>query len=79
MARLIYALNQSLDGYIDHLKMGPPSPTLFRHFIEDVRGLKGMVYGRRMYEIMRYWDEDQPDWDAEDLDFATAWRSSSSE
>ena len=37
---------------------------LFRHFIEHVRGLAGSVYGRRMYEIMRYWDEDHPEWDA---------------
>ncbi len=28
-----------------------------------------------MYEIMRYWDDDLPDWDAEDRDFAAAWRS----
>jgi hypothetical protein len=28
-----------------------------------------------MYEIMRYWDDDLPDWDAEDRDFAVAWRS----
>jgi dihydrofolate reductase len=34
-----------------------------------------MVYGRRMYEIMRYWDEDLPGWDAEDHEFAAAWRS----
>jgi len=40
-----------------------------------VRHLAGCVYGRRTYEIMRYWDEDQPDWNAEDLDFAAAWRS----
>jgi len=40
-----------------------------------VRNLAGFVYGRRTYEIMRYWDEDQPGWDAEDLDFAAAWRS----
>jgi dihydrofolate reductase len=33
------------------------------------------VYGRRTYEIMRYWDEDLPEWDAEELDFAAAWRS----
>ena len=33
-----------------------------------------MVYGRRMYEIMRYWDEDLPDWDAEDHEFAAVWR-----
>jgi dihydrofolate reductase len=34
-----------------------------------------MVYGRRMYEIMRYWDDDNPDWDAEERDYATVWRS----
>ena len=40
-----------------------------------MRGLTGSVYGRRMYEVMRYWDEDLPDWDAEERDFAAAWRS----
>lgn len=75
MARLVYALNQSLDGYIDHLKMGPPRPALFRHFIEDVRGLTGMVYGRRMYEVMRYWDEDHVEWHTEDRDYAAVWRN----
>ena len=74
MAKLVFGLNQSLDGYVDHLEMGPPHPALFRHFIERVRGLTGSVYGRRMYEVMRYWDEDRPDWDPEDLDFAAAWR-----
>ena len=34
-----------------------------------------MVYGRRMYEVMRYWDDDRPDWDAEERDYATVWRS----
>jgi len=75
MAKLVYGLNQSLDGYVDHLKLGPPRPALFRHFIEQVRGLTGMLYGRRIYEIMRYWDDDLPDWDAVDRDFAAVWRS----
>ena len=75
MAKLVFAMNQSLDGYVDHLKLGPPRPALSRHFIERVRGLTGMVYGRRIYEIMRYWDDDLPDWDAEDREFATVWRS----
>jgi len=75
MAKLVYGLNQSLDGYVDHLEMGPPDPALFRHFIEQVRDLTGIVYGRRMYEVMRYWDEDLPDWDAEERDFAAVWRS----
>ena len=63
-----------LDGYVDH-KVMPPDTRLFRHFIEHVRGLTGMVYGRRMYEVMRYWDEDLPDWDAEERDYAAVWRS----
>ena len=75
MAKLVYGLNQSLDGYVDHMKMGPPHPALFRHFIELTRGLTGMLYGRRMYETMRYWDDDLPDWDAEDREFAAVWRS----
>jgi hypothetical protein len=28
-----------------------------------------------MYEVMRYWDEDRPEWVAEEHDFAAAWRS----
>ncbi len=74
MAKLVFGLNQSLDGYVDHMAFSP-SPALFRHFIEQVRGLTGMVYGRRMYEVMRYWDEDQTEWVAEERDFAAAWRS----
>ena len=75
MAKLVYGLNQSLDGYVDHMAMGPPHPSLFRHFIELVRGCTGMLYGSRLYEIMRYWDEDVSDWDADDREFAAAWRS----
>jgi dihydrofolate reductase len=75
MAKLVYGLSQSLDGYVDHKKLGPPAPAAFRHFLEQVRGLTGFIFGRRMYEIMRYWDEDSPDWDAEDREFAVAWRS----
>jgi dihydrofolate reductase len=74
MAKLVFGLQQSLDGYVDHQKLGPPRPALFRHFIEQARGQSGFLYGRGMYEIMRYWDEDQTDWDAEDHDFAAVWR-----
>jgi dihydrofolate reductase len=73
MAKFVFGMNQSLDGYVDHLEFRP-SPALFRHFIEQVRDLTGSVYGRRMYEVMRYWDEDRPEWDSEERDFAAAWR-----
>lgn len=75
MAKLIFGMSQSLDGYVDHLKLGPPAPSVFRHFLDHVRGLSGCIYGRGLYEIMRYWDEDLPDWDADDHEFAAAWRS----
>lgn len=73
MAKLVFGMNQSLDGYVDHEEFAT-GPVLFRHWIEHVRDLTGSVYGRRMYEIMRYWDEDHPEWSAEQLEFAVAWR-----
>jgi hypothetical protein len=72
MAKLIYGLQQSLDGYVDHTEMGP-TPALFRYFTEHVRNLAGSVYGRVTYGLMRYWDVDQPDWGAAEIDFAAAW------
>jgi len=74
MARLVFAMNQSLDGYVDHQEFAP-GPSLFRHFVEHMRGLTGSVYGRVLYEVMRYWDEDHPEWNAAERDFAATWRS----
>ena len=74
MAKLVFGMNQSLDGYVDHQEFAP-GPALFRHWIEHVRGLTGSVYGRRLYEVMRYWDDDQPEWTPDERDFAAAWRS----
>ena len=73
MARLVFGMNQSLDGYVDHTAFAP-SARLFRHFIEEASGQAGSLYGRRIYEIMRYWDEDHPEWDADRHAFAAAWR-----
>ncbi|MCV9939399.1 dihydrofolate reductase family protein [Boseaceae bacterium BT-24-1] len=74
MAKLVFGMNQSLDGYVDHQEI-QTDPGLFRHWVEHVRSLAGSVYGRRIYEIMRYWDEDDPEWDAERREFAATWRS----
>jgi dihydrofolate reductase len=92
MAKLVFGMMQSLDGYVAGVTGGPgsdgygagvaggrdlppPDVSLHRHFNDHVRGLAGSLCGRRMYEIMRYWDEDQPDWDAGDHDFAALWRA----
>ncbi|MET0390465.1 MAG: dihydrofolate reductase family protein [Polyangiales bacterium] len=76
MAKLVFGMNQSLDGYVDHTEFGP-SPTLFRHFVEEAQRQTASVYGRQMYEIMRYWDDDHAEWSADERAFATAWRKQS--
>lgn len=73
MAKLVFGMNVSLDGYVDHDRFAP-DPVLFRHFVDQAREQAGSLYGRRLYEIMSYWDEDRPEWDAAERDFAAAWR-----
>jgi dihydrofolate reductase len=74
MGKLVFGMSQSLDGYVDHAAMPPPSPALFRNFIDVVAGHAGAIYGRRVYELMQYWDVDRPEWDAPQREFAAAWR-----
>ena len=73
MAKLVFAMNQSLDGYVDHTAFAP-TPEFFRYFIDMARKQTGSLYGRRLYEIMRYWDEDDPSWNEDERAFADAWR-----
>jgi hypothetical protein len=79
MGKLVFGMMQSLDGYVagvaDGPELPPPGVALHRYFNDHVRGLAGSLYGRRMYEVMRYWDEDQPEWGAVAHDFAAAWRA----
>ena len=74
MAKLVFGMNQTLDGYVDHTAFAP-GPVLFRHFIEEARARSGCLYGRHMYEVMRYWDDDAADWGVEERAFAVVWRS----
>jgi len=73
MARLVYGLNQSLDGYVDHEAFSP-DPVVFRHFIDHMGSVSASLYGRKIYEIMRYWEQDDPGWDAAERAYAEAWR-----
>ena len=74
MATLVFGMNQSLDGYVDHTEFAP-SPALFRHFVVEAQQQAGSIYGRRMYELMRYWDDEHPEWNADERAFAQAWRN----
>src|SRR5438874_12081639 len=57
MGKLVFAMMQSLDGYVDGVSGGlalpPPGVALGRRFTARVRGLAGALYGRRIYEVMR--------------------------
>jgi hypothetical protein len=63
MAKVVFRMNVSLDGYVDHQDFAP-DPALIRHWIEQVGSVTGSVYGRVMYEITQYWDQDDPGWPA---------------
>ncbi len=73
MAKLVFGMNQSLDGYVDHTDFAPDA-TLFRHFVEEAERQAGSIYGRKIYEIMRYWDDDHAEWNVDEQAFAAAWR-----
>ena len=73
MAILVFGMNVSLDGFVDHTAFAPDQ-TLFRHFVEEARGQAGSVYGREMYETMRYWDDEHSEWGDDERAFAAAWR-----
>lgn len=81
MAKLIFAMTQSLDGYVAAVDgaleppLHPGGVELFRHFISFESSLVGVLYGRRIYELMRYWDEDRPEWNPLERDFARVWRA----
>jgi dihydrofolate reductase len=79
MGKFVFGMMQSLDGYVagvdGSLEALMPGPALSRYFTDRVRGLAGILYGRKMYEVMRYWDEDQPEWDELEHEFAAVWRA----
>src|SRR5262249_28396930 len=60
MARLIYAMNTSLDGYISDrdgkLDWSAPTPELFAAIFELQRPMGTYLYGRHLYETMAVWD-----------------------
>lgn len=79
MAKLVYGMMQSLDGYVDDAEGGlvlpAPDEELFRHFTDHVRGVAGCLYGRRIYELMRYWDDERPEDGEAERAYGRAWRA----
>lgn len=79
MARLVYGMMQSLDGYVadfeGKLVIPAPDDELFVHFTDHVRSVAGCLYGRRIYEVMKYWDEDRPEYSELEREYGVVWRA----
>ena len=81
MARIVYAMLVSLDGYIAGPEGGAalpvPGDALHRYFNGVIRDASASLYGRRMYEVMRAWET--ADREAElpeaEVEYAPLWRA----
>lgn len=81
MAKLIHTDIVSLDGYVndENVKIGWNEPFEELHrFLNDLdRPIGTHLYGRRLYEIMSYWEtaHEKPDLPDFILDYSQIWRS----
>src|SRR3954454_13402668 len=81
MANLIYSNIASLDGYIEdeegRFDWARPSEEVHAFENELMRPLGTHLYGRRLYETMRFWETDDPLFDESPVyrDFASLWRA----
>jgi dihydrofolate reductase len=77
MAKLIYSMMASLDGYINDASggfdWGQIDPEVHAHANEEARRLGTEIYGRRMYEMMVAWETLEADNDVE-AEFGRIWR-----
>jgi dihydrofolate reductase len=80
MRKLIYSFGVSLDGFIagpeGEIDWSAPDEELHRFHNQQARELGGHLYGRRLYEVMRYWEtaEENPSAPEHVLEFARIWK-----
>lgn len=77
MRKIIYTKSVSLDGYIEDQKgtieWTTPSEELHRHFNDRELEVDTHLYGRKLYEIMQYWED--PDQDLDYMkEYARRWQ-----
>jgi len=81
MAKLVYAMNMSLDGYTEDehggFGWGAPDEEVFTYCCELVSSFGTYLYGRKMYETMVYWEtaDRLPDQQRFELEFARQWQA----
>jgi dihydrofolate reductase len=80
MRKVIYKMGVSLDGFIagpaGEIDWGAPDEELHRFHNEQARNIGVELYGRRLYEVMRYWEtaEENPSAPEHELEFARIWK-----
>jgi dihydrofolate reductase len=78
MRRVIYSMTVSLDGFIADrdgaIDWSAPDEELHQFHNDRVRELGAHVLGRRLYEVMRYWDSPDPEWGPVEREFAAIWQ-----
>jgi dihydrofolate reductase len=79
VAELIYSAIASLDGYVadenGNFDWAAPDEEVHR-FVNDLeRPVGTYLYGRRMYEVMRFWETAGDDQSPVARDFAELWRA----
>jgi len=61
MGKLIYLITTSLDGYVadkdGHFEWGMPSEEVHAFVNDTVRSTGTFLFGRKMYETMKVWDD----------------------
>jgi dihydrofolate reductase len=58
MKKVIFAINTTLDGVVDHMKIGPPDQETGEYFIRLTRDTDTFLYGRKTYQLMvPYWPD----------------------
>jgi dihydrofolate reductase len=80
VGKLVYAANTSLDGYLEDetgaFDWSVPDEEVHAFWNEHERRIATSLYGRRMYETMRVWEDD--DWLADEppvvREYAGIWR-----
>jgi dihydrofolate reductase len=80
MRKLIYSMGVSLDGFIagpgGDIDWSAPDEELHRFHNQQARETGVELYGRRLYEVMRYWEtaEEDPSATESMLEFARIWK-----
>ena len=81
MRKLIYSMGVSLDGFIagpgGEIDWSAPDEELHRFHNEQTRELGAHFCGRRLYEVMVYWEtaDENPSAPEVELEFASIWKA----